>query len=149
MKVLVAIFQEMKYLLILKTLPKMKTFFFTNIKHMKKRLTVKYVNMVLRNGECLSQFDNPRLTKDYYTYTCDSRCWKISYNDEIIVYSDKFTNGKKISNLIVGKIPYTSKQNILVEIQKLNISEDSYKYYKTIKDLVDNNGSLNSPLPLH
>ena len=37
---------------------------------------------VLRNGECLSQFDNPRLTKDYYTYTCDSRCWKISYNDE-------------------------------------------------------------------
>ena len=36
-----------------------------------------------------------------------------------IVYSDKFTNGKKISNLIVGKIPYTSKQNILVEIQNL------------------------------
>ena len=39
-----------------------------------------------------------------------------------------------------------SKQNILVEVLKLNISEDSY-ILQTIKDLVDNNGSLNSPLP--
>ena len=128
--------------------PEDENFFLYQYKAYEKETYCKVCEYgVLRNGECLSQFDNPRLTKDYYTYTCDSRCWKISYNDEIIVYSDKFTNGKKISNLIVGKIPYTSKQNILVEIQKLNISEDSYKYYKTIKDLVDNNGSLNSPLP--
>ena len=95
----------------------------------------------------MSQFDNPRLTKDYYTYTCDSRCWKISYNDEIIVYSDKFTNGKKISNLIVGKIPYTSKQNILVEIQKnLTYQRILTNIIKQLR-LVDNNASLNSPLP--
>ena len=102
---------------------------------------------VLRDQECFSQINNPLLTKDYYTYLCDIPCWKISYNDEIIVFNDKFTNGKLISNLVVGKVPYVSKQNILVEVLKLNISEDSYNYYKTIKDLVDNNGSLNSPLP--
>ena len=102
---------------------------------------------VLRDQECFSQINNPLLTKDYYTYLCDVPCWKISYNDEIIVFNDKFTNGKLISNLLVGKVPYVSKKNILVEVLKLNISEDSYNYFKTIKDLVDNNGSLNSPLP--
>ena len=56
---------------------------------------------VLRNGECLSQSNNPLLTKDYYTYLCDQRCWKITYNDEIIVFDDEFTNGKLISNLIL------------------------------------------------
>ena len=69
---------------------------------------------------------------------------KISYNDEIIVYSDKFTNGKKISNLIVGKIPYTSKQNILVEIQKLTYQRT---HTNIINMIADNNASLNSPLP--
>ena len=102
---------------------------------------------VLRDQECFSQINNPLLTKDYYTYLCDIPCWKISYNDEIIIFNDKFTNGKLVSNLLVGKVPYVSKQNILVEVLKLNISEDSYNYFKTIKDLVDNNGSLNSPLP--
>lgn len=102
---------------------------------------------VLRNGECLSQSDNPLLTKDYYTYLCDQRCWKITYNDNIIVFDDEFTNGKSISNLLAAQIPYVSKQDILVELVMLNISEDSYKYYKSIKDLVDNNSGLNAPLP--
>ena len=128
--------------------PEAENFFLYQYKAYEREIYCKICEYgVLRNGECLSQIDNPRLTKDYYTYTCDSQCWRMSYNDEIIVFNDKFTNGKLISNLLVAKVPYVSKQNILVEILKLNISEDSYKYYKTIKDLVDNNGSLNSPLP--
>lgn len=102
---------------------------------------------VLRNGECLSQSNNPLLTKEYYTYLCDQRCWKITYNNEIIVFDDEFTNGKLISNLLAAKVPYISKQDILVDLVLLNISEDSYKYYKSIKDLVDNNSGLNAPLP--
>ena len=48
---------------------------------------------------------------------------------------------------MAAKVPYVSKQDILVELVLLNISEDSYKYYKSIKDLVDNNSGLNAPLP--
>ena len=102
---------------------------------------------VFRNGECLTQVDNPLLTKEYYTYACDKSCWKINYNEEVIIFSDEFSNGKQISDLLVGKLPLYSKQNILVEVIQLNISQDAYKYYKTIKDLIDNNSGLNAPLP--
>ena len=103
-------------------------------------------NGVLRNGECISQIENPQ-AKDYYTYLCDQTCWKISYNQEISLFDDTFTNGKMISKLLVGKVPLNSKQNILVEILQLNITEEAHRYYKTIKDIVDNNSGFNAPLP--
>jgi len=103
-------------------------------------------NGVLRFGECVSQIDNP-LAKEYYTYLCDQTCWKISFNQEITLFDDAFTNGKNISNLLVGKIPLYTKQDVLVEILQLNITEEAHKYYKTIKDIVDNNSGFNAPLP--
>ncbi|MEK9750332.1 MAG: DUF4249 domain-containing protein [Flavobacteriaceae bacterium] len=102
---------------------------------------------VYRNGECLSQINNPALTKEYYTYLCDVPCWKISYNQDINIFSDEFTNGKSVENLLVAKVPFTSKQDVLVEVLQLNISQDAYKHYRTIKDLVDNNSGFNAPLP--
>jgi hypothetical protein len=102
---------------------------------------------VYRDGECLSQIDNPALTKDYYTYLCDVPCWKISYNNDINIFSDEFANGKPISNLLVAKVPFTSKQDILVEVLQLNVSQDAYKHFRTLKDLVDNNSGFNAPLP--
>ncbi|MAD30212.1 MAG: DUF4249 family protein [Flavobacteriaceae bacterium] len=102
---------------------------------------------ILRDGNCLEEPNNPFLLNKYFTYICDERCWKITYNDEIIVFDDEFTNGKSISKLLVGRVPYETKQNILVEVINLNISENAYNYYKAIKDLVDNNSGLNAPLP--
>ena len=102
---------------------------------------------IFREGECVSQLNNPLYAKEYYTYQCDKSCWKITYNDEIYVFDDEFTNGKIVSNLLVGKLPYISKQDVLIELIQFNISEEAYKYYKTIKDLVGNNSGLNAPLP--
>lgn len=102
---------------------------------------------VYRDGECLSQINNPALTKEYYTYLCDVPCYKISYNSDINIFSDEFTNGKAISNLLVAKVPYTSKQDILVEVLQLNVSQNAYKHFRTLKDLVDNNSGFNAPLP--
>jgi hypothetical protein len=48
---------------------------------------------------------------------------------------------------LVGKIPLYTKQDVLVEILQLNITEEAHKYYKTIKDIVDNNSGFNAPLP--
>ena len=128
--------------------PDQNNFFLYRYKAFEKELYCKLCEYgVLRDGKCLSQINNPFLTKEYYTYLCDTPCWKITYNNEIIVFDDKFVNGKLVSNLLVGKLPYVSKQDIYVELIKLNVSEDSYKYFKTIKDLVDNNSGLNSPLP--
>ena len=103
-------------------------------------------NGVYRFGECISQIDNPQ-AKDYYTYLCDQTCWKINYNEEILLFEDEFTNGKSILNLLVGRVPFYSNQDILVEILQLNITQKAYKYFKSIKDIVDNNSGFNAPLP--
>ena len=101
---------------------------------------------VLRNGECISTA-GIRWAKPYFTYYCDSPCWKIRVNEKIKIFDDEFTNGKFIKNLEVAEVPLYSKKDILVELQQYSISYDAYKYYKSIKDLIDNNGGLNAPLP--
>jgi hypothetical protein len=103
-------------------------------------------NGVLRFGECISQIENPQ-AKQYYTYTCDQACWQINYSQEITLFDDALTNGKSIENLLVARIPLNSKQDMLAEILQLNITAQAHKYYKTIKDIVDNNGGFNAPLP--
>ncbi|WP_422081784.1 DUF4249 domain-containing protein [Ulvibacterium sp.] len=106
------------------------------------------VNSIYRDGECRT---NPstisQIRKPYYTYACESDCWQIRYEDNINIFSDEFTNGTKISNLPVADIPLFTKRSILVELQQFSISASAYRYYKTLKDIVDNNSGFNAPLP--
>jgi hypothetical protein len=95
-----------------------------------------------RNNECIS---DPSI--DYYTYWCDSDCWQIDYSSNIKIFSDKFSNGTTTSSLPVANVLLTRTTKILVEIQQFSLTPKAYEYYKTIKDLVDNNGGFNAPLP--
>jgi len=101
---------------------------------------------VLRFGECVSVANNRRAL-DYYTYSCSVPCWKIRYNEGISIFDDTFTNGKDVKNLVVANVPLYGKSKVLVEVLQLNITESAHKYYKTVKDVVNNNSSLNAPLP--
>lgn len=106
---------------------------------------------VLRNGECIvvsqgSEFDDSGLL-NRYTYTCEEPCWQIRYNDKINIFSDEFSDGRLISRLPVADIALFTKRNILVELQQFSLSEEAYRYYKTLKDLIDNNSGFNAPLP--
>ncbi len=84
---------------------------------------------------------------DFYTYYCDSECWRIRYSDEVQIFSDRFSDGKDIKALPVANIPLHNKENIVVELEQFTLSESAYQYLKTLKDLVDNNSGLNAPLP--
>lgn len=99
-------------------------------------------NGMFRNNECV---DNPSV--DYFTYWCESDCWQIDYGSKIYIFSDEFSNGITTSNLPVGNLLLTRKTKILVQIQQFSLTPKAYKYYRTIKDLIDNNGGLNAPLP--
>ena len=54
--------------------PEDENFFLYQYKAYEKRLTGEYG--VLRNGMLVPNLIIHGWTKDYYTYTCDSRCWK-------------------------------------------------------------------------
>lgn len=98
-----------------------------------------------RNGNCLQ---DPSLSNTYFTYTCETPdCFQIRYNENITIFSDEFVNGLTVNNIAVAKVPLYTKANILVEVEQLSISPSAYRYYKTIKDIVDNNSGFNAPPP--
>src|SRR5690606_14002460 len=82
-----------------------------------------------------------------YTYTCEEPCWQIRYGNEVNIFSDQFSDGTLVRNLAVGEVVLYTTRNILVELQQFSLSAPAYRYYKTLKDLIDNNSGLNAPLP--
>ncbi|NJB70980.1 hypothetical protein GGR42_001442 [Saonia flava] len=83
----------------------------------------------------------------YFSYLCDSKCWRIRYNANIQIFTDDFVDGKLVNNLSIANIPLYTKENIVVEIQQFSLSSSAYKYYKTLKDIIDNSGGFNAPTP--
>jgi hypothetical protein len=51
------------------------------------------------------------------------------------------------TNLGIADIVLYTKRDLLIELQQFALSEEAYRYYKTLKDLVDNNSGFNAPLP--
>lgn len=108
-----------------------------------------YNYSVYRDGECFTPDPDrpgPPL-KEYYTYSCEDACWQIRYNDRVEVYSDEFSDGTTTTGLPVADILLYQKRNVLVKLQQYTLGRDAYRYYKTLKDLVDNNSGFNAPLP--
>ncbi|WP_100614997.1 DUF4249 domain-containing protein [Confluentibacter citreus] len=85
--------------------------------------------------------------REYYTYWCESDCWQIEFGNKIHIFSDEFSNGATTSSLPVANVYLTRKSKILVELQQFSLTPKAYEYYRTIKDLIDNNGGFNAPLP--
>ncbi len=99
---------------------------------------------ILRDGRCV---DNGILISGNIIYGCDTDCWQIRYNKDIRIFSDDFTNGILVQGLPVGDVVLYTKNNIVVEVQQYSLSPSAYKYYKILKDIVDNNGGFNAPPP--
>lgn len=81
----------------------------------------------------------------FYTYLCENDCWRIRYNQNIKIFSDKFSNGLKVAGLPAADVLLHTKRDILVEVQQFSLSAAAYEYYETLKDIVDDNGGFNSP----
>ncbi len=101
---------------------------------------------IFRNGAC-EDHDPPFGEGHYHTYTCDSDCWKIRYNENIKLFTDRFSNGNTINELPIGDVLLYTKRDILVEVQQYSLSPSGYTYYKKLKDVVDNNSGFNAPPP--
>ena len=95
-----------------------------------------------RNDVCITDEN-----VEYYTYLCETDCWQIDYGKKIQIFSDGLSNGATTTSLPIATIPLTRKTKVLVEIQQFSLTAKAYDYYRAIKDLVDNNGGFNAPLP--
>lgn len=105
-------------------------------------------NSISRDGECVPPpSEKIGRLKRYYDYYCDSNCWQIRRNENIRIFSDEFSNGLSLTNVSAAQVLLYTKENILVDLQQYSISEEAYKYYNIIQDIIENNGSLNAPPP--
>lgn len=101
---------------------------------------------IFREGRCIGPPPGTRLDY-YYDYRCESDCWKIRYPEKINILDDSFINGRLVSGQEVAEIPLYTKENMVVEIQQFSLSPKAFEYYRIIRDLVNDNSSLNAPPP--
>lgn len=106
----------------------------------------KCVDAVYRDGDCVAA-DLPGFGSRYFDYICETDCWRIRFPESVYILSDEFTNGKTISDFSIGNLLLYTKQPMAVEVQQFSLSPSAYKYYKVLKDIVDNSGGLNAPPP--
>ena len=127
--------------------PNEENFYYWNFRSFEKIVKCKTCEGgIFRNGICESNPVNSN-AKNYYDYICDPTCWQIRHNENVNIFSDEFSNGLTIDNLPIANILLYTKENILVEIQQFSLSASAYKYYKILKNIIDNNGSFNAPPP--
>ena len=99
---------------------------------------------IFRNNHCE---ETSVSSPPFFSYPCQTSCWKIRFPESISIFDDKFSNGKTTTNLKIAEIPLVTKENMVVEIQQFSITPAAYEYYKILKDIVDNSGGFNAPPP--
>ena len=131
--------------------PEAENFYFWQFRSYERLVYCRicYNYSIYRDGICFTPNpDNPGPPlKEYYTYGCEEACWQIRYNQKVEIFSDEFSDGAQVSALPVADVLLYQKRNILVELQQYTLNREAFRYFKTLKDLVDNNGGLNAPLP--
>ncbi|WP_206073573.1 DUF4249 domain-containing protein [Maribacter sp. 4G9] len=101
---------------------------------------------IYRNGGCIPYDLSGRLYR-YFDYICETECWTIRYPESVNIFDDTFSNGKTVTGLEVGSLPLYTKENMVVEVQQFSLTPAAYKYYKVLKDIVDNASGFNAPPP--
>lgn len=101
---------------------------------------------VWRNGEC-TPVEIASFRARYFDYACDIDCWRIRFPESVTIFDDRFSDGKMVNKFPVGDLLLYTKENMVVEVQQFSITPAAYKYFKVLKDVVDNNSGLNAPPP--
>ncbi|KQC30036.1 hypothetical protein AAY42_09220 [Flagellimonas eckloniae] len=131
--------------------PNVENYYYWNYRSFEFRdiCVTCHIYRIYRDGTCvLIGSEIPpevELVHPYQTYYCENDCWRIRYNQNIKIFSDKFTNGSTIERLPVADVLLYTKKDILVEVQQFSLSASAYEYYETLKDLINDNGGFNSP----
>ncbi len=85
-----------------------------------------------------------------YDYECNADCWKIIFSKQLNIMSDKYNNGTKINNRLLGGIPFLQYRPALVQAEQYLISKDAYYFYNLVSNQAQTTGTLTDspPAPL-
>jgi len=98
-----------------------------------------------RNGECIEGPDTRFVTR--WDYLCDARCWISTQAAGRNVMSDAFGNGRRLENILAGRLDYERPGGVLFVLNQYNTSRASFEFNSVIETLTEGTGGLNAPLP--
>jgi Domain of unknown function (DUF4249) len=74
---------------------------------------------------------------------CCGECWKIEpCNGCIILANDRLTNGKTITRVPLGKIPYTDISGYFIAFEQYSLSSEAYQFWKGVDSQINNSGGI-------
>lgn len=114
--------------------------------------TGDYYRWAWKNYEFISACsvsDNANSEGIFAGLPCCTSCWDINrcYSNCISISSDAAINGKAISGQYILSVPFTSRGIYYVEIEQQSISLGAYRFFNSVRKLVNNTGGLFDAAP--
>lgn len=75
-------------------------------------------------------------------FRCGENCFNIQTNSTYNILSDNLLNGQKVTNIPILRVPYSERSAYYLKVQQRSISQKTYQYFRSIKDVVQNSGTL-------
>ncbi|WP_460981129.1 DUF4249 domain-containing protein [Spirosoma fluminis] len=100
-------------------------------------------------GNLLEDCVNNTLNASFpdYDYNCRTACWEIIYSNNLVLFSDQFSNGNPVKGLLVGRVPLYSKEHSLVEIRQSSLTKQAYDYLQRLNDQTQKTGGVAAGQP--
>ncbi len=87
-------------------------------------------------------FPNGQTFPETINYQCYENCFDKASNTTYNILSDNLFNGQKVSNYPIARIPYNNKSLYYIQVEQRAISQKLYQYFRSIKDVTQNAGTL-------
>jgi hypothetical protein len=75
-------------------------------------------------------------------YRCGENCFNIVNNASYNIFSDNLLNGQKVTNYPIMRVPFDDRKLYYLKIQQRSISQKTYQYFRSVKNVTQNSGTL-------
>jgi len=79
----------------------------------------------------------------YTQNKCCEPCWRVEpCNGCVILASDRLTNGKTITRIPLGSIPYEDITSYFVLFEQYSLTPEAYQFWKSVDSQINNSGGI-------
>ncbi|MVM36100.1 DUF4249 family protein [Spirosoma sp. HMF4905] len=91
--------------------------------------------------DCVSTNLNSSFTASF-DYNCRTACWEILYSHDLVLFTDKYSNGNPVKGLLIGRVPLYSKESCLVELRQSSLTKQAYAYFNRLNEQTQSTGGV-------
>ncbi|MEY4538691.1 MAG: hypothetical protein RLZZ306_448 [Bacteroidota bacterium] len=96
----------------------------------------------LRKCSTEPNFPYGQSKSEQINYPCGEQCFDVSFSPTYNVLSDNLLNGQLITNYPIARVPYDGRGLYYLKIEQRAISQKMYRYFRSIKEVTQNSGTL-------